>query len=79
MTQYFCGHVYFKIWGACGKLFAGGLLLQKCSSTVLHILNVGKGAPLRLVLGKSKMIAGWEEGIPTMSKGEVAMVSHNHA
>lgn len=34
----------------------------------------GKGTPLRLVLGKSKMIAGWEEGITTMVKGEISMV-----
>lgn len=34
----------------------------------------GKGTPLRLVLGISKMIAGWEEGITTMTKGEIAMV-----
>ncbi|XP_024390652.1 peptidyl-prolyl cis-trans isomerase PASTICCINO1 isoform X1 [Physcomitrium patens] len=34
----------------------------------------GKGVPLRLVLGKSKMIAGWEEGITTMAKGEIAML-----
>ncbi|KAI5078705.1 hypothetical protein GOP47_0006376 [Adiantum capillus-veneris] len=33
----------------------------------------GTGMSKRLVLGKSKMIQGWEEGIPTMSKGEVAM------
>jgi FKBP-type peptidyl-prolyl cis-trans isomerase len=26
------------------------------------------------VLGKSKIIKGWEEGIPTMEKKEVAMV-----
>jgi FKBP-type peptidyl-prolyl cis-trans isomerase len=34
----------------------------------------GRGAPLRMVLGKSKMIAGWEEGLPTMLKGETAML-----
>eukprot|EP00249_Psilotum_nudum_P006071 c19439_g1_i3 orf=498-2318(+) len=34
----------------------------------------GKGAPCRLVLGKSKMIKGWEESIPTMLKGEVSML-----
>jgi hypothetical protein len=27
-----------------------------------------------MVLGKSKMIAGWEEGLPTILKGETAMV-----
>lgn len=34
----------------------------------------GKGTPTRHVLGKSKMILGLLEGIPTMLKGEVAMV-----
>jgi FKBP-type peptidyl-prolyl cis-trans isomerase len=34
----------------------------------------GRGAPLRMVLGKSKMIAGWEEGLPTILKGETAML-----
>ncbi|KAG0618714.1 hypothetical protein M758_4G087100 [Ceratodon purpureus] len=34
----------------------------------------GKGTPLRLVLGKSKMLAGWEEGITTMTKGEISML-----
>ncbi|TYJ96223.1 peptidyl-prolyl cis-trans isomerase PASTICCINO1 [Cucumis melo var. makuwa] len=33
----------------------------------------GKGIPTRHVLGKSKMILGLLEGIPTMLKGEVAM------
>lgn len=33
----------------------------------------GKGIPLRQVLGKSKMILGLMEGIPTMLKGEIAM------
>ncbi|URD80835.1 FKBP-type peptidyl-prolyl cis-trans isomerase [Musa troglodytarum] len=33
----------------------------------------GKGNPIRNVLGKSKMILGFLEGIPTMTKGEVAM------
>ncbi|KAG6640123.1 hypothetical protein I3843_10G141800 [Carya illinoinensis] len=35
--------------------------------------NGGKGTPIRHVLGKSKMILGLLEGIPTMLKGEVAM------
>ncbi|XVF55164.1 hypothetical protein PTKIN_Ptkin06aG0014600 [Pterospermum kingtungense] len=35
--------------------------------------NGGKGIPIRNVLGKSKMILGLLEGIPTMLKGEVAM------
>lgn len=34
----------------------------------------GKGTPVRHVLGKSKMILGLLEGIPTMLKGEVAML-----
>ncbi|KAL6278020.1 hypothetical protein ACE6H2_021621 [Prunus campanulata] len=33
----------------------------------------GKGIPIRHVLGKSKMIVGLLEGIPTMLKGEIAM------
>ncbi|KAK9290976.1 hypothetical protein L1049_009158 [Liquidambar formosana] len=33
----------------------------------------GKGTPIRQVLGKSKMILGLLEGIPSMLKGEVAM------
>lgn len=36
---------------------------------------IGKGNPIRLILGKSKMILGFSEGIPTMLKGEIAMVS----
>ncbi|WOL16555.1 peptidyl-prolyl cis-trans isomerase PASTICCINO1 [Canna indica] len=33
----------------------------------------GKGNPIRNVMGKNKMILGFLEGIPTMTKGEVAM------
>ncbi|KAH7866213.1 hypothetical protein Vadar_017216 [Vaccinium darrowii] len=33
----------------------------------------GNGTPTRLVLGKSKLILGLLEGIPTMQKGEIAM------
>ncbi|KAF2301306.1 hypothetical protein GH714_022528 [Hevea brasiliensis] len=33
----------------------------------------GKGTPMRQVLGKSKMLLGLLEGLPTMLKGEVAM------
>ncbi|XP_061376352.1 peptidyl-prolyl cis-trans isomerase PASTICCINO1 [Gastrolobium bilobum] len=33
----------------------------------------GKGTPIRHVLGKSKILLGLLEGIPTMLKGEVAM------
>lgn len=32
--------------------------------------------PIRHVLGKSKMLLGLLEGIPTMLKGEVAMVTY---
>ena len=34
----------------------------------------GKGTPIRQVLDKSKMLLGLIEGLPTMLKGEVAMV-----
>jgi hypothetical protein len=41
-----------------------------------HLLYMtGKGTPIRYVLGKSKMILGLLEGIPSMLKGEVAMVT----
>ncbi|KAL9374251.1 hypothetical protein Peur_033871 [Populus x canadensis] len=33
----------------------------------------GKGTPIRQVLGKSKMLLGLLEGLPTMLRGEVAM------
>ncbi|XP_039136399.1 peptidyl-prolyl cis-trans isomerase PASTICCINO1 [Dioscorea cayenensis subsp. rotundata] len=33
----------------------------------------GKGNPVRYILGKSKMLLGFCEGLPTMLKGEVAM------
>lgn len=33
----------------------------------------GKGIPIRLVLGKSKMILALLEGLPTMLKGEISM------
>ncbi|KAM1094830.1 hypothetical protein ACFX15_009413 [Malus domestica] len=35
--------------------------------------KLGKGTPIRHVLGKSKIIVGLLEGLPTMLKGEVAM------
>lgn len=38
-------------------------------------LITGKGVPTRQILGKSKILLGLLEGIPTMLKGEVAMVS----
>ena len=34
----------------------------------------GKGIPVRHILGKSKVILGLLEGLPTMQKGEVSMV-----
>ncbi|XP_024532699.1 peptidyl-prolyl cis-trans isomerase PASTICCINO1 [Selaginella moellendorffii] len=34
----------------------------------------GSGEPIKLVLGKSKMIRGWEEGLLTVPKGEIAML-----
>jgi hypothetical protein len=37
-----------------------------------------RGAPMRMVLGRSKMIAGWEEHLPTMLKGETTMVLTTH-
>lgn len=36
----------------------------------------GKGIPIRHVLGKSKMLLGLLEGIPTMFKGEIAVVNY---
>lgn len=57
------------------------VLLFDLSSTIAIGLNIyepymtGKGTPIRHVLGKSKMILGLLEGIPTMLKGEVAMVT----
>lgn len=38
------------------------------------MIVVGKGVFFRFVLGKSKMIVGWEEGIIIMVKGEIVMV-----
>ncbi|KAM1648521.1 hypothetical protein FF1_009789 [Malus domestica] len=35
--------------------------------------KLGKGTPIRHVLGRSKIIVGLLEGLPTMLKGEVAM------
>lgn len=45
--------------------------------TYLNVVDVplGRGVPIRDVLGKSKMILGLLEGIPTMQKGEIAMVT----
>lgn len=39
------------------------------------MLPSGRGLPIRDVLGKSKMILGLLEGIPTMHKAEIAMVT----
>lgn len=47
-----------------------------CFWIKLNVLYyIGKGIPVRQVLGKSKMLLGMVEGLPTMLKGEVAMVS----
>ncbi|XP_007026858.2 PREDICTED: peptidyl-prolyl cis-trans isomerase PASTICCINO1 [Theobroma cacao] len=45
-----------------------GVVIQSTRSE-----NGGKGIPVRDVLGKSKMILGLLEGIPSMLKGEVSM------
>ena len=50
------------------------LLLQFLSGLNIYFYVTGRGTPIRHVLGKSKMIVGLLEGIPTMLKGEVAMV-----
>jgi FKBP-type peptidyl-prolyl cis-trans isomerase len=42
---------------------------------VLFDVPSGRGVPIRDVLGNSKMILGLLEGIPTMHKGEIAMVT----
>ncbi|XP_065621215.1 peptidyl-prolyl cis-trans isomerase PASTICCINO1 [Quercus suber] len=39
----------------------------------IYFYMTGRGTPIRHVLGKSKMIVGLLEGIPTLLKGEVAM------
>ncbi|KAJ0514177.1 putative peptidylprolyl isomerase [Helianthus annuus] len=47
----------------------------KSFSCLLDVFQItGKGTPIRQVLGKSKMILGLLEGIPTMLKGEVAVL-----
>lgn len=43
--------------------------------TIVYVITTGKGIPIRHVLGKSKMLLGLLEGITTMLKGEVAMVT----
>ena len=51
--------------------------MLKCSVMFIELIKLlltGKGTPIRHVLGKSKIIVGLLEGIPTMLKGEVAMV-----
>lgn len=50
-------------------------LLTWVCDTLFYFLVIGKGTPIRQVMGKSKMILGLLEGIPTMMKGEVAVVS----
>ena len=49
------------------------LLLQLLAGNIYFYMT-GRGTPIRHVLGKSKMIVGLLEGIPTMLKGEVEMV-----
>jgi hypothetical protein len=44
--------------------------------TIIYVIETGKGIPIRHVLGKSKMLLGLLEGIPSMLKGEVAMVTY---
>ncbi|CAN6471532.1 unnamed protein product [Victoria cruziana] len=60
----------------------GDLVIFHCTTRTLDGVIVestryehgGKGKPMKLVLGKSKTILGFSEGIPTMLKGEVAML-----
>lgn len=54
------------------ELSNGTFFSKKNELTYLYV--TGKGIPIRNILGKSKMILGLLEGIPTMLKGEVAMV-----
>ncbi|XP_020112955.1 peptidyl-prolyl cis-trans isomerase PASTICCINO1 isoform X1 [Ananas comosus] len=64
-----------------GKPAEGDQVIFHCTTRTLDgaIVNStraelgGKGNPIRLILGKSKMILGLSEGIPTMLKGEIAM------
>ncbi|KAL5991650.1 hypothetical protein ACLOJK_012559 [Asimina triloba] len=49
------------------------------ASFPISLISCGKGNPIKYVLGKSKMILGLCEGIPTMSRGEVAMSCLNQS
>ncbi|XP_031127990.1 peptidyl-prolyl cis-trans isomerase PASTICCINO1 [Ipomoea triloba] len=59
----------------------GDQVVYHCSVRTLEGVTVestrsdlgGKGIPIRHVLGKSKMLLGLLEGIPTMFKGEIAV------
>lgn len=52
----------------CGIRTVEGDLVESTRSE-----HGGKGVPMKYVLGKSKMLLGLAEGIPTMQKGELAM------
>ena len=40
-----------------------------------RVRGSGLGFPCKVVLGRARMLAAWEEGIPTMRPGEVCVVS----
>ena len=69
------GKFYHLFRSHCLKLFILSFY-EKWNYIVWTLLSlvIGKGTPIRHVLGKSKMILGLLEGIPTMQKGEIAMV-----
>ncbi|KAJ0915310.1 putative peptidylprolyl isomerase [Helianthus annuus] len=49
----------------------GDQVIYHCTVRTLDGWLSSKGTPIRQVLGKSKMILGLLEGIPTMLKGEL--------
>ncbi|KAH7657917.1 Peptidylprolyl isomerase protein [Dioscorea alata] len=59
-----------------GRL-GGGVEMNGSEDAVEKMLTFdaqkGKGNHVRYILGKSKMLLGFCEGLPTMLKGEVAM------
>uniref|UniRef100_A0A3Q7JJ82 peptidylprolyl isomerase n=1 Tax=Solanum lycopersicum TaxID=4081 RepID=A0A3Q7JJ82_SOLLC len=67
--------------GGESKPAEGNQVIYHCTVRTLDGVTVestrsefgGKGTPIRHVVGKSKIILGLLEGIPTMLKGEVAM------
>ncbi|PHT99656.1 Peptidyl-prolyl cis-trans isomerase PASTICCINO1, partial [Capsicum chinense] len=67
--------------GGKSKPAEGNQVIYHCTVRTLDGVTVestrsefgGKGTPIRHVIGKSKIILGLLEGIPTMLKGEVAM------